>query len=116
MDHVVTSMRRPECSGWRRAWGRRLGSTAPWPDGTSVSGQVHAMWASEWCGVTPPACTGPAHLVRSRARTGSGVDPRSQRSVAEACGPNKECMGLDRHTREDALVALTVHSRATGTR
>jgi hypothetical protein len=50
------------------------------------------------------------------ASTGLAVDLRSQRWVAEACGPNEECVRLDRQTPEDALLALTVHLRATDTR
>jgi hypothetical protein len=45
------------------------------------------------------------------ASTGLAVELRSQRRVAEACGPNEECMRLDRETPEDALLALTVHLR-----
>ena len=45
------------------------------------------------------------------ASTGLAIDLRSRRWVAEACGPNEECLRLDRETPEGALLALTVHLR-----
>jgi hypothetical protein len=42
------------------------------------------------------------------ASTGLAVELRSEHWVAEACGPNEECLRMNRVTPVDALLALTV--------
>ena len=45
------------------------------------------------------------------ASTGLAVDLRSEHWVAEACGPNEECLRLIGETPMDALLALAAQLR-----